>query len=349
MIKKFIIGRYRGIENLELDDLKNVNIFVGPNNCGKTSILEAIILSGVFEDVDLLVDTLVSRYHGFSTEYFESLFPVGREPVICLKSRLGDGDKLLHTHLTYNKSQMISKDDSANVSNTFELRFSYHYEGNSQQDETDKFLVRFEETKDNYRISFAGAPENKLNCSIPCKFISFSRFDRSERLLKDIDTILDQNLRDELIEVLKIFDSEIVNFEVIGKNRTIKLFKAGQENPLTLYDFGNGMYKAFFIATSALLSQDGILLVDEIEAGIHSKALAQFISKLLEVCDRKNVQLFLTTHSLEAIDIILDDCKHNLDEIAVYHVKNQHKGTTSRRYSGKKLINLRNEIGFDVR
>lgn len=209
--------------------------------------------------------------------------------------------------------------------------------------------MRFEETTDNYQISIGKSKDNHLNCSIPCKFISFSRFDSSERLLKDIDAILDQNLRDDLIQILKIFDRDIINFEVIGKSRTIKIFKRKQEKPLTIYDYGNGMYKAFFIATSALLSQDGILLVDEIEAGIHSKALTEFISKLLEVCHRKNVQLFLTTHSLEASDIILDDCKNELEDIAVYHIKNQKNGTTARRYSGKKLINLRNEIGFDVR
>lgn len=349
MIKNFTIGRYRGIEGLELNDLRKINVFVGPNNCGKTSILEAIILSGLFEDIDLLVDTLVSRYHGFSTEYFESLFPLDKEPVICLKSQLNDDEKLLHTHLTYKKNRMISKDDPTNVSNMFELEFSYSYDGTTDIDDIDKFLVRFEETKGSYQISIGKAKDNKLNCSVPCKFISFSRFDLSEHLLSNIDAILDQNLREDLVDILKIFDEDIINFEVVGKNRTTKLFKKGQEAPLTLYDYGNGMYKAFFIATAALLSQDGILLVDEIEAGIHSKALTEFISKLLEVCHRKNVQLFLTTHSLEAIDIILDDCKNTLVDTAVYHIKNQKGQTTARRYGGQKLTSLRNEIGFDVR
>ena len=76
MLKDFMVGRYRGLRNLSLKDLNQINIFVGPNNCGKTSILEAIILSGLFDDVDLLVDALISRYHGFSPEYFESLFSI---------------------------------------------------------------------------------------------------------------------------------------------------------------------------------------------------------------------------------------------------------------------------------
>lgn len=351
MVRDFTIGCYRGIEDLKIKDLAKVNVFVGPNNCGKTSILEAIIFCGLYEDVDLFIDTFISRYQKFSAEYFESLFSIDKEPVICLK--LKDDKKELHTHITYEKSRMIRSDDSANVPETnivetFELRFSY--EDISRSHGRDYIFIRFEEEKGNYKVSVgSSADKHQSSRDMPCKFIAFSRFDRSERLLKDVDTLLDQNLRGELIEILQIFDKDIINFEVIGKNRTIKLFKTGQKKPLTLSDYGNGMYKAFYIATSALLSQDGILLIDEIEAGIHNRALTEFINRLLEVCEKRNVQLFLTTHSLEAIDIILEDCKESLANLAVYHIKNQEQRTKVRRYGGSKLVNLRNEIGFDVR
>lgn len=348
MIKDFIVGRYRGLQNLTLKDLNQINIFVGPNNCGKTSILEAIILSGLFDDVDLLVDALISRYHGFSPEYFESLFSIGDQPVICLKSRMDDSDNMLHTHLTYSKEQLIGKDEAASRLSSFELRFLYRYDGKNEEKQ-DRFLVRFEEENDSFKIGVGKSPNNILDLHIPCKFISFSRFDRSSRLMVDIDRILDMNLRHELIGILKIFDEQINNFEIIGKDRTIKLFKNNQDTPLTLNDYGNGMYKAFFIATSALLAKNGILLVDEIEAGIHSKALKNFIGKLINVCTSNNVQIFLTTHSLETIDIILDDCPDRLNDISIYHIRNQGNQTLTKNYNGEKLLTLRNEIGFDVR
>jgi AAA15 family ATPase/GTPase len=40
--ESFQIKGYRGIETMELTELGQVNIFVGNNNSGKTSILEAI-------------------------------------------------------------------------------------------------------------------------------------------------------------------------------------------------------------------------------------------------------------------------------------------------------------------
>ncbi|WP_270387570.1 AAA family ATPase, partial [Megamonas funiformis] len=147
------------------------------------------------------------------------------------------------------------------------------------------------------------------------------------------------------------FDNSIKNFEVIGKNRIIKLFSTKFDKPLSLYDYGNGMYKAFFIITATLLSKNGILLIDEIEAGIHTKALTRFMTKLLSVCKINNVQLFMTTHSLEAIDTILYDCQYDncIDDIAIYHIKNTEKKTDVKRYNGEKMKRLRDNIGFDVR
>ncbi len=44
MYKKVTIENFRGITHLEINDFKQVNLFVGENNCGKTSILEALFL-----------------------------------------------------------------------------------------------------------------------------------------------------------------------------------------------------------------------------------------------------------------------------------------------------------------
>ena len=42
MYSSVIIENFRLFDRLELDDLGKVNLFFGANNCGKTSILEAI-------------------------------------------------------------------------------------------------------------------------------------------------------------------------------------------------------------------------------------------------------------------------------------------------------------------
>ena len=350
MLNEFTVGSYRGLQNLGLKDLRKVNIFVGPNNCGKTSILEAIILARLLDNTNLFMNTLVSRYHGFSVEFFESLFPVSREQIITLMSHFSGEDKVICTELRYEKEEsVVVNDELEEAHNLYRLLFRYSYE--EETEIADRYELRFEEIdRKKYSLDIRRPRSNRLPLlTLPCKFISFSRFDNSNNFLKDLDSALDNNLRQELIAILQIFDEHIINFELIGAKRIVKLFRDNGERPLTLYDFGNGMYKTFYIGMSALLAKDGILLIDEVEAGIHNKALYDFIAKILHVCEVNNVQLFMTTHSLEAIDVILEIDENQLDDLAVYHIRAGGDRTVAKRYSGEKLVGLRNEIGFDVR
>ena len=55
MIDFLHIKNYKNLKNLELDSLGKVNLFIGKNNTGKTSLLEAISLfvtNGKYAKID---------------------------------------------------------------------------------------------------------------------------------------------------------------------------------------------------------------------------------------------------------------------------------------------------------
>ena len=189
----------------------------------------------------LLLDALYSRYYKFSPEFFDSMFAMGCEPIISLRSKFDFDSRDLYTQITYDKSQIIEKDTSEGIRNVFQLDFEYVYSG--EDTVHDCYRLRFEDIENHYNVGVGRGRDNKLEIQEPCKYISSSRFDRTERFLKDVDMVLNQNLRQELLEILQIFDEKITNFEIVGSKRVIKLFKEDKQ-PLTLYDYGNGMYKA---------------------------------------------------------------------------------------------------------
>jgi len=45
MIKSIFVRNYRGIRCCKLENLKRVNVFIGRNNSGKSSLLESLYLA----------------------------------------------------------------------------------------------------------------------------------------------------------------------------------------------------------------------------------------------------------------------------------------------------------------
>ena len=60
-IKDINIYNFRGLNNLSIENLSTVNIFVGANNSGKTSVLEAIHLLAAPDDIGKLVNCALLR------------------------------------------------------------------------------------------------------------------------------------------------------------------------------------------------------------------------------------------------------------------------------------------------
>ena len=49
LLKELEIENYRNIRYARLEKLNDLNIFIGPNNCGKTNILNSINILGKIE------------------------------------------------------------------------------------------------------------------------------------------------------------------------------------------------------------------------------------------------------------------------------------------------------------
>ena len=93
----------------------------------------------------------------------------------------------------------------------------------------------------------------------------------------------------------------------------------------------------------------GILLVDDLESAIHTKALGRLFAWLVDACNQFNVQLIATTHSLETIDAIIEANENQLSSLVGYRLENLNDATEAKRFSGETLHDLRFEFGQDVR
>jgi len=93
MIKRLVVHRFRGIREGALDDLGKINLLIGPNNSGKTAILEMLYLGGTSgRPVQLLLDDVPAEegenlaFQATTSVRFD--FP-GLEPLPRLRTRHG--------------------------------------------------------------------------------------------------------------------------------------------------------------------------------------------------------------------------------------------------------------------
>lgn len=157
----------------------------------------------------------------------------------------------------------------------------------------------------------------------------------------------------EIENILKQLDPNVSRLQLLteGSNNEPVLFVdyAGHGSvPVRIV--GDGLRRALSIALAVRRARGGLLLIDEIETALHTSALDQFFPWLLQICEDNDVQLFATTHSLEAIAALaraLPDDK--VDALATYRLEVTAEKTIVHRHGGKALERLVLESGLDVR
>ncbi|MFM7907086.1 MAG: hypothetical protein ACKPA9_18625 [Microcystis sp.] len=91
---------------------------------------------------------------------------------------------------------------------------------------------------------------------------------------------------------------------------------------------------------------DFILLVPL--SAIHTEALQSSFNWLVKWCQKMNVQLFATTHSLEAVDALLEVTEPESD-LVLYRLEPKENYTRVVRHDWTRLKSLREDLGQEVR
>ena len=71
---------------------------------------------------------------------------------------------------------------------------------------------------------------------------------------------------------------------------------------MPLSSYGDGIKKVLSIASGIARAVDGVLLIDEVETAIHTRYFEDIFRFIASACRKFGVQVFITSHSIEAID-----------------------------------------------
>lgn len=145
-------------------------------------------------------------------------------------------------------------------------------------------------------------------------------FDKDEQIpvIGDLSTFFDDEViagNSKIIhDSLTVIDNTLEEIRTFGSRQgVLYLRRKGEENYISINFFGDAIQKIVRYVVNILdlaksKKQDKILLIDEIENGIHYTAQAEVWRMLMKLCKHYNIQLFATTHSLEMIKAFQQVC-----------------------------------------
>jgi hypothetical protein len=362
MITSLQIRNFRGLKDVTLDELRRVNLLVGGNDTGKTSVLEALIL--------LLGD-------GNSVSSLPIAFRNNQSGVQAgntLDDRENFWSWLFYDRNLENKIRIIAETDSERM---LTLTTQAVPEADFANAPKIPALVRLDDIRPpgqrdqfgNYRPNPARGPQafqdvvrfERGQISLPTR-PSPKDFQVSRLSVRPSDPVQDAEKYNQIaLEREGEARFEGIMREVEPRLKRLRYARLpGTTLPLVFADIGlaravpsTQMGQAFnrilHIYAEIMTSGTNILLIDEIENGIFSESLRVIWKGLFAVCEEQKVQIFATTHSRECV-MAANSAAHDRgkDELSVQRLQIVNGKIEAVRL-GAKHLEVASEMGLEVR
>lgn len=370
MFQTIDIKAYRGLKNITLQNLSRVNILVGENNTGKTSILEAIQLLRDPEVVDNVLsiakkrqprNIMVQSANLIPFDEFLYSFPVQGEQKDIVIYATDYELKKWHIELCGTiKKEIYDKEDlSEGEQRRYDL---YCGEDGEISVISGNFLYISENLTSENSYSFRETqlrPDVSMKETLDIKKENMSRVSIVYISPMDVYTnrVLNANFykgmrvseKETLIQLLRLFDERIIGIEIGMLNAKptilIELENIGLM-PVSL--FGDGLKKILTLASAIVKTKHGIILIDEFETGIHQRALVQVADWIASAAEERDIQIFLTTHSSEAVNALVQAQKKQQIDMSAYRLEHYMGDTFVKQFRSDELLELVNKQGMDI-
>lgn len=362
ILKDLRVDCYRGLNQLELEGFNHVNIFVGDNNAGKTSVMEMIC--ALRAPLSLNVWNAIAEKKSDNprrTNYFyayNNLFPIDQEKLIQFQGDFTSTGKIsvcvtaeeYNTTITEREKNRLNgfmRTGNPNIEDTYINTNVMEIRIKSEANEMEFEIYDFQKMPP--RLS-STEKDTKTNSKINTVFLEpRDGLENDFSYMKNV--ILDKEYHEQLVKILKEFDpaiTEIIAVEEMGN--TVYYVRTSEHNsaiPISVY--GDGLKKSLIIFAAIASHKDGIVLIDEVETSIHTSAMKPVFNTLVRWARKLNIQLFVSTHSKEALNTLLHCDAEYSNGINVYTLYHNEQKNYVRRLSCQKALDLQNKMGMELR
>jgi AAA domain, putative AbiEii toxin, Type IV TA system/AAA ATPase domain len=336
MIDRLIIENFRCFDRLEVDKLASINVVVGENSSGKTALLEAVFFAGAATPESLIRFRIFRGYPEgqlqFSTDRkgYESIwreafynFDFGR--TIVAKT-VGSTGCSRETTVSYSQQGNVPLTVNPDSYSQVPLVFS-------GVDASGKSF--------SYRADMTA---RGINYDATLQMVPIVYFPSSHRppLREMADRFTSVDVRGELGKLVATLNERFIFLKglSLGTSGGIPLIYAETtyfREKVPVGVVSNGVEKLLGILLGIATSENGVVLVDELDSSVHYSKIAGVWEALRDFSASYSTQLFVATHSAEWLNGLLPVIRGHEQQFALLRMNVVDNKHIVERFTGEQL------------
>ena len=312
MLDSLHIKNFRCFEDLTIPSLGRVNLIVGKNNSGKSTLLDAIYLYANSGNVWAIQNILAARNEYPKIDTSQQLNTYLAQPhnqarmAFDLLRNIFTNSKgnygIIETNDATIKMEMTNDIETLKKVNNIDTPSLWSnglmLEGFLVTLRTHDAFYHMESTPASIINDLSG-----INPGIPYIKSAFigTNIGNEQYLASTWGKL--QNTGDDfkINEALKIIEPRTLRTFFTMDEKIAKINLQGIVEAQTLKSLGEGMMRLFQILIHAYSTKSGFLVIDEIENGLHYSIQEEVWEKLFKLAKEFDIQVFATTHSEDAV------------------------------------------------
>lgn len=320
MVEYIEIENFRCFESTKISGFKSVNLIGGKNNAGKTAFLEALLLYS-FPRPKSIIE--LKRIRRESSEISKArpertwdnfFLDLENKNKIKISGGYSDNCKTIELYVS-DKIKSDLFEDQKDIKKLIELI--------SQNEALTSLNIKVTQNQDIITESSVIASSNG--------FISVSGSDSTDipiipsglrmsnkELTESYDKARLDEKDDEVLKLLQILDSSIQEVDSFSIGEPTLYLRSENKRRLPISLYGDAIIRATTVILKLINNNHKILLVDEIENGIHYTNQKEFWRTLFRLSKELETQVFATTHSWEMIKAFADVGLKEAEEAGAY-------------------------------
>ncbi|KLN95577.1 MULTISPECIES: AAA family ATPase [Morganellaceae] len=346
MMNSLDISNFKGFKKLTIPKLGRLNLIVGKNNSGKSSILEALMIyasggsESILREISINHDEKYRNRSSYNEYGFDSVNDLELDLDRDLDFSLNE--IYPYEHLFYGRKFNKNSISIGEIEQDSQLSISFNKRkknSTSNQRELLDLLRKFDLNLHEQQIQSANVLEVKkgkfkhlISLDEPFRLSNMIESDEKSRMKFNYvktsfesmdklgflwDKITLTDYEKITIKALKLIEPDITDLRFINKDnrrsRRTAIMRLNDGSIFPVRSMGDGIVRVMELILNLYSARDGYFLVDEFDNGLHFSVQKALWEIIFDLSKKLNIQVFATTHSWDCIQSFTEVAIENKD------------------------------------